>query len=124
MRAYKLKNCKRVHGLHFAPDGARLLVVGGEEAVGVDYAVWLDLTTGESAGRIDVMANCYAVEPALTRYAVGGADGWLQDDRPDAVAAVQWTPLALALAGEVAWETFTWRKRSLPPRYDAVTALA
>jgi hypothetical protein len=93
MRQYKLKKCKRVHGIHFSPDGARLLAVGGAEVRMVDCAVWLDLATGESAGRIEQLADCYAVDPQLTRYAVGGASNYEQGPNPEAVAAAQWTAL-------------------------------
>ena len=41
MRAYKLKKCKRVQGLHFTPDGARLLAVGGDEVRMVDTTLLL-----------------------------------------------------------------------------------
>src|SRR6266508_3753728 len=75
MRQYRLTKCKRIHGVHFAPDGKRLLAVGGAEVRTVESAVWLDLATGENVGRIDQVANCYAVDPRLTRYALGGANG-------------------------------------------------
>jgi WD40 repeat protein len=91
MRQYKLKKCKRVHGVYFSPDGARLLAVGGAEVRMVDSAVWLALATGENAGRIDQFANCYAVDPGLTRYALCGATrgrGW------GGISPLQWTPLA------------------------------
>jgi hypothetical protein len=122
VRAYKLKKCKRVHGLHFAPDGSRLLAVGGAEVRMVDVAVWLDLTTGENVGRIECLANCYAVDPQLTRYAVGGAntyDQWL-DPEPEAVASVQWT----APVVDVEWETFRPRAGKAPPRFAGVAGLA
>jgi WD40 repeat protein len=90
MRQYKLKKLKRVHGVHFTPDGTRLLAVGGEEVRMVDCAVWLDLATGENVGRIEQFASCYAVDPALTRYVLGSADSW-----PGGIARVQWTTLLL-----------------------------
>ena len=65
MCAYKLKKLKRIHGLHFTPGGTQLLAVGGAEVRMVDAAVWLDLATGENASRIELMANCYAVDPRL-----------------------------------------------------------
>ena len=82
MRAYKLKKCKRVHGIHFTPDGSRLLAVGGEEVRMVDCAVWLDLATGANVGRIEQFADCYAVDPALTRYVLGGVNLWAPDEAP------------------------------------------
>ena len=106
MRTLKLKKLKRIHGLHFAPDGTRLLAVGGEEARMVDSAVWLDLATGENVGRIDQFAGCYAVDPKLTRYVLGGATrgrGW------GGIADVQWTPLA----GEVAWQKVDMPRRDV-----------
>src|SRR5687767_3303997 len=110
MRAYKLKKMKRVHGVHFTPDGSRLFAVGGDEVRMVDCAVWLDLATGANVGRIDEYANCYAVDPALTRYALGGADNWAEE--PDGAASVQWTALDgdtephRFTDGETEWETF------------------
>lgn len=94
MRQYKLKKLKRVHGVHFSPDGARLLAVGGAEARMVDSAVWLDLATGENAGRIDQFADTYAVDPKLTRYLLCGANRWRGGGR-----GLQWAPLA----GAVEW---------------------
>jgi WD40 repeat protein len=99
VRTLKLKKLKRVHGLHFAPDGQRLLAVGGEEVRMIDAAVLLDLATGESVARIDQYAQCYAVDPGLTRYILGGANQW------DGIAPVQWTPLAGAVE---------WRKVDVP----------
>ena len=93
MRAYKLKKLKRIHGLHFTPDGAQLLAVGGAEVRMVDVAVWLDLATGANTGRIELMANCYAVDPLLTRYVLGGANQWRGS------WALQWT----SLTGGVVW---------------------
>ena len=115
MRAYKLKKLKRIHGLHFTPDGARLLAVGGAEVRMVDAAVWLDLATGANDRRIELMAECYAVDPGLTRYVLGGADNGA------GTAAVQWTELDGAADD---WQTFRWEKRNLPPRYENVDGLA
>ena len=117
MRAYKLKKCKRVHGLHFAPDGVRLLAVGGEEVRMVDSAVWLDLVTGENLSRIDQFAQCYAVPADLSRFVLGGATqgrGW------GGIASVQWT----ALAGPVEWSGFRSVSRSAPPTFRDVMGLA
>ena len=114
MRAYKLKKCKRVHGLHFAPDGTRLLAVGGAEVRMVDSAVWLDLATGENTGRIDQFANCYAVDPGLTRYALGGANHWNR-----ALASVQWA----ALDGPGGWHGLS-ATRGVPPSFRDVSGLA
>jgi WD40 repeat protein len=115
VRQYKLKKCKRVHGIHFTPDGTRLLAVGGEEVRMVDCAVWLDLATGENVDRIEQFANCYAVDPALTRYALGGADNW------EGIAAVQWR----GPTEDADWETFPeppGRKRA--PKFREVSGLA
>jgi WD40 repeat protein len=115
MRTYKLKKCKRVHGLHFTPDGKRLLAVGGEEVRMVDCAVWLDLATGENADRIEQFANCYAVDPALTRYVLGGANCWTSR-----LTSVQWT---LLRAG-IEWRSFQSRTRKTPPSFREVVGLA
>jgi WD40 repeat protein len=117
VRQYKLKKLKRVHGVHFAPDGTRLFAVGGFEASGVDTAVWLDLATGANGTRIEILANCYAVDPQLTRYAIGGADEWATFQQ--GIAAVQWT----ALDGGVEWETFP-AVRKKAPRFRDVYGLA
>lgn len=104
MRTLKFKKLKRIHDVHFAPDGKRLLAVGGEEVRMIDSAVWIDLATGENLARIDQFAACYAVDPALTRYVLGGATrgrGW------GGIADVQWTPLAGAI---------DWRKVDTPRR--------
>lgn len=115
MREYKLKKCKRVHAIHFAPDGRRLLAIGGTEARVVDAAVWLDLATGENVGRVERYATCVAVHPALTRYAVGGEDSGA---RP--IPAIEWT----ALDGPVEWRRFVWPQRDVPPTYKNVCGLA
>lgn len=114
MREYKLKKCKRVHSVHFAPDGRRLLALGGAEARLVDAAVWVDLATGENAGRVERYATCVAVDPALTRIAIGGGDAGA---RP--LPAVEWSPLD----GPVVWKRFAWPKRNLPPTYKNVSGL-
>ncbi|MBN9122283.1 MAG: hypothetical protein J0I06_24610 [Planctomycetes bacterium] len=113
MRAYKLKKLKRVHAVHFTPDGARLLAVGGAEARLVDAAGWLDLATGENGGRIEKYATCAAVDPALTRYAVGGEDAGARR------IALEWT----ALDGPVEWHRFTGPKVIPSPRHN-VSGLA
>ena len=114
MRAYKFKKLKRIHGVYFAPDGSRLLGVGGAEVRMVDSAVWLDLATGENVGRVDQYAHCHAVTPDLSRVALGGANGW-----PNGLASVQWID-----GPSGAWQRFSWAKRNLPPSYRDVTGLA
>jgi WD40 repeat protein len=116
MRAYKLKKCKRVHGLHFAPDGRRLLVVGGAQADLIDCAVWLDLATGSAAGRIDQLAVCYAVNRKLSRVVVGGAHE-LDEGFP-----VQWN--TLPKMGD--WQPFldTSREPAELREFDHVFGLA
>ena len=91
MRVYKLRKCPRIHGVHFTPDGGRLLAVGGQEVRGLESAVWLDLASGDSPGRIDQYANAYAVPPDLSRYLVVGADEFTEDDENS--YPVQWAPL-------------------------------
>lgn len=115
MRAYKFKKLKRIHGVHFTPDGSRLLAVGGAEVRMVDAGVWLDLASGENVGRFDQFAHCYAVTPDLSRVALGGASNW-----KGGLAQVQWT------AGPPAceWQQFAWAKRGVPPSYRDVSGLA
>lgn len=115
MRRYKLKKMKRVHGLHFAPCGTRLLACGGAEVRMVDGAVLLDLASGEPHARIDQFGTCYAVPPDTTRFALGGANQWNTE-----MGGVVWADLP-DLAG---WNRQTWKKRSLPPQYTGVYGLA
>lgn len=116
MRAYKLKKLKRVHGLHFTPDGARLLAVGGDEVNMVDAAVWLDLATGETSGRVEQFAGCHAVDPARTALVFGGADQW------EGIAPVQWT----ALSAGAAWKKLPKPKATgkRAPKFVNVDGLA
>lgn len=71
MRLVKLKAMKRVNGLHFTPDGRKLLAVGGAEVRMQDEAVWIDVGEMKETLRIPMHANCAAVSPDLTRIAVG-----------------------------------------------------
>jgi len=73
MRLVKLKAMKRINGLHFTPDGRRLLVVGGVEAGSADEAVWIDPTTGAESGRMGLNAERYAVSADLKWIALGSA---------------------------------------------------
>ncbi len=117
MRSYRLKKCKRVHDIHFTSDGTRLLAVGGDEVRMVDYAVWLDLATGETVGRIDQFAQCYAVPADLSRFVLGDAlqgRGWV------GIASVQWTPLS----GPVEWRKFPSKTQAAPPNFRDVVGLA
>lgn len=85
MLTLKLKKCKRVHGLHFTPTG-RLLAVGGSVVEAVETAIWLDVSTGEAADRIELSGFCHAVPPDVSRLAVLGS---LDDD----MNPVRWTSL-------------------------------
>lgn len=80
MRVIKLKQLRRVNGLHYVPDG-RLLVVGGYEVRSADDAVWVDVADGKELSRISLMADCYAVTPDLTKLALGSSRD-LDDDKP------------------------------------------
>lgn len=71
MRVIKLKKMKRINGIHFTPDGGRLLVCGGAEVRMVDDAVWIDVAKGEETNRIRLFGECYAVTPDLTKLALG-----------------------------------------------------
>lgn len=73
MRVVKLKKMKRIGGVHFAPDGSRLLVCGGEEVRMVDDAVWIDVAAGKETSRVRLFGECYAVTPDLTTLALGNA---------------------------------------------------
>jgi hypothetical protein len=112
VRQYKLTKCKRVHGLHFAPDGSRLLAVGGAEVRMVDSAVWLDLATGENTGRVDQFAQCYAVPPDLDRCVIGGANQWGR------IPSVAWVVAQLP-----GWQSFS-AAGGKPPAFREVGGLA
>lgn len=73
MRVVKLKKMKRIGGVHFAPDGSRLLVCGGDEVRMVDDAVWIDVAAGKETSRVRLFGECYAVSPDLTRLVLGNA---------------------------------------------------
>src|SRR5690349_11813656 len=93
MRTFKLKKCKRVHGLHFPPQGGKLLVVGASQVDVVESAIWLDLLTGEIDGRTDQLAVRYAVVPDLSRLVLLGANEY------DGLAPIQW----IGLPGAGGW---------------------
>jgi WD40 repeat protein len=74
MRIVKLKGMRQVNGLHYAPDGRRLLAVGGYEVRSIDEARWVDVGEGAETLRVSLNASCYAVSLDLTRMAVGNAE--------------------------------------------------
>lgn len=71
MRLVKLKGMGRVHGLHYAPDGRRLLAVGGSSATLHDEVRWVDTADGSETLHVPVNGAQYAVSTDLTRIAVG-----------------------------------------------------
>lgn len=73
MRLIKLKAMKRINGLHFTPDGRKLLAVGGAEVRMQDEAVWIDVGTWEEVSRIELRGESYAVAPDFSRLALGNA---------------------------------------------------
>lgn len=73
MRLIKLRGVRRVSGLHFTPDGGRLLAVGGFEAGSADDAVWVDPASGASALRVSLQAESYAVSADLKVLAIASA---------------------------------------------------
>jgi WD40 repeat protein len=73
MRIVKLKGMRQVNGLHYAPDGRRLLAVGGYEVRSIDEARWVDVVGGTETLRVPLNASCYAVSPDLSRMAVGNS---------------------------------------------------
>jgi hypothetical protein len=84
MHAIKLRKCPRIHGLHYAPDGRRLVAFGGSETHFVDAAVWVDPTAGPTGRRLDFLAHCYAISPDCSRVAIGWP-GFYKSDLPDMV---------------------------------------
>lgn len=71
MRLVTLAGLQHVCGLHFTPDGQRLLAVGGEMLKHIDQARWVDVAEGRETLQIPLFASCYAVSPNLSRLAVG-----------------------------------------------------
>jgi WD40 repeat protein len=91
VRVVKLKKMKRISGIHYAPDGGRLLVCGGEEVRMVDDAVWVDVLNGEESSRVRLFADCYAVTDDLTTMALGSPRG---DDPDEDLPPVVWFDFA------------------------------
>src|SRR5687768_2307837 len=79
MRTLRLKKCNRIHGLHFTPDGRQLLVVGGEEAEGINDIAWFDLATGAVLNRLEVLAGGYVVSNDFRRLVIG-LEAYDEDD--------------------------------------------
>jgi WD40 repeat protein len=94
MRLVKLKAMKRVNGLHFTPDGRRLLAVGGAEVRMQDEAVWIDVGKWEEASRFQLRGESYAVTPDFSRLALGNAHQFRQPNG--------WAVTLFALDGEPA----------------------
>ncbi len=99
MRLAKLASMKRINGLHFAPDGRRLLAVGGAEVRMQDDAVWVDVGKWEEVGRSQLRGESYAVAPDFSRLALGNAHQFRQPNG--------WGVTLLALDGEPTREQFT-----------------
>jgi WD40 repeat protein len=78
MRLVKLKSMKRINGLHYTPDGRRLLAVGGAEVRMQDWAVWIDVGEMTETLRIPMHAGCAAVSADCTRIAVGNSRPFLE----------------------------------------------
>ncbi|HYT93081.1 MAG TPA: WD40 repeat domain-containing protein [Gemmataceae bacterium] len=71
MQLIKLRKCPRIHGLHYSPDGRRLVALGGSETHFIDASVWFDPATGHTTQRLDFLAQCYALAPDCSRLAIG-----------------------------------------------------
>jgi WD40 repeat protein len=103
MRPYRVKDCNRIQGLSFTPDGRELLVIGGYEAQGVETAVWLALDRGEPARKMDLQFadgfaltadhSCLIVASgASTRSALKNLVRWRDAREPKA----KWVPVKVA----------------------------
>ena len=75
MRLVKLKGVGRINGLHYTPDGRRLLAVGGSSDSRHDMARWVDVGDAREPLRQPLAASHYAVSSDLSRMAAGGAFG-------------------------------------------------
>jgi hypothetical protein len=96
MRTFKLKKCKRVSQLRFAPDSRRLVAVGASQAFIVETAVTVDVATGAELGRAAMLGTCGVVTPDLSRYVVGGAHEFgegLPLQWTDPLDPREWNPL-------------------------------
>ncbi len=73
MRQIKLKAMKQISGLHYTPDGRRLLVVGGYEVRSADEARWVNVADGTEALSVPLRAESAAVSADAKKIAVGGS---------------------------------------------------
>jgi WD40 repeat protein len=108
MRLLKLKAMKRINGLHYAPDGRRLLAVGGAEVRMHDFAVWIDIAEMTETFRVAMHADCYAASPDLTRIAVG-------DSRPFLERETNIPPVVTFDATDPTWHEDESRWRTVLP---------
>lgn len=86
MRLIKLKAMKRVNGLHYTPDGRKLLAVGGAEVRMQDWAVWIEMSEMKETLRIPMHASCAAVSADVTQIAVGNSRPFFENDNIPPVA--------------------------------------
>ena len=103
MRTYRAKDCNRIQGLSFTPDGRELLVIGGYEAQGIETAVWLDLDRGEPARKLNLpLADSFELAAdhscliigsgAYSRSALKNLVRWRDAREPRA----RWVPVKVA----------------------------
>lgn len=71
MRTFKVRGCRRIHGLRYSPDGDQLLVLGGVEPGGPDSAVCVDPATGEMIRSLSCSVDSYAFTRDATRLVLG-----------------------------------------------------
>jgi WD40 repeat protein len=120
MRQIKLKAIKRINGLHFTPDGRKLLAVGGAEVRMQDEAVWIDVGEMKETLRIPLHANCAAVSADAKRIAVGNSRPFWERD-----SAVP--PVAVFDATDPTWHEDDSRWQTViasPPTAMEIYALA
>lgn len=113
MRLLKLKAMDRIIGLHYAPDGRRLLAVGGK-AQYADLAHWCDLLSGEPTHRIPLYSYSYAVCPDATRLAIGHRNGWKNWE-------VERPPVVVIDSQDVSWhdDSRRWEVVDIPENGNA-----
>ncbi|MGL6073108.1 MAG: hypothetical protein ACRC8S_02985 [Fimbriiglobus sp.] len=80
MRTVVLPGVKRIQGLHFTPDGEKLVIASGREVYGMDLGIWFDLTTDTEIARFPGGGGPYTVpkdlEEVVTTHKKGTHDSF------------------------------------------------
>ncbi len=118
MRLIKLKAMKRINGLHFTPDGRKLLAVGGRYANNADELRWVNVPVMTEWYRVPIYSFRYALSPDCTRLAVGSVPAFSGWDSPR-------PPLVVFDPTDPTWHEDESRWKELPlPAGSAAVGLA